>query len=128
MCLAVALQIWEGLVSSTPSTLGTSNLSVYQLDVCQLPNRRLNKRRCKRCYDRGVNEPCQSSWESPVVLVTWKYGTICFCVDYRKLNDVTRKDAYPLPRIDDTLDSLNLLQHPGSLLRILAGGYGSTGH
>ncbi len=56
--------------------------------------------------DRGVIEPCQSSWASPVVLVTKKDGTTCFCVDYRKLNDVTKKDAYPLPRIDETLDAL----------------------
>ncbi len=56
--------------------------------------------------DRGVIEPCQSSWASSVVLVTKKDGTTHFCMDYRKLNDVTRKDAYPLPRIDNTLDAL----------------------
>ncbi len=42
-----------------------------------------------------------------MVLVTKKDGTTRFCVDYRKLNDVTQKDAYPLPRIDDTLDALH---------------------
>ncbi len=57
--------------------------------------------------DRWVIEPCQSSWASPVVLVTKKDGTTRLCVDYRKLNDVTRKDAYPLPRIDDMLDALH---------------------
>jgi hypothetical protein len=40
------------------------------------------------------------------VLVKKKDGTLKFCVDYRKLNDVTVKDAYPLPRIDDNLDAL----------------------
>ncbi len=54
----------------------------------------------------GVIEPCQSSWASPVVLVTKKDGTTCFCVDYRKFNDITRKDAYPLLQIEDTLDVL----------------------
>jgi hypothetical protein len=36
-----------------------------------------------------------------------KDGTLRFCVDYRKLNNVTKKDAYPLPRIDDNLDALS---------------------
>ncbi len=40
-------------------------------------------------------------------LVTKKDGTTHFCVDYRKLNDIIRKDAYPLLQIDDTLDALH---------------------
>ena len=41
-----------------------------------------------------------------MVLVKKKDGSVRFCVDYRKVNSVTRKDAYPLPRVDDTLDTL----------------------
>jgi hypothetical protein len=53
----------------------------------------------------GVIEESESPWSSPVVLVR-KNGELRFCVDYRKLNDVTKKDCFPLPRIDDTLDTL----------------------
>ena len=41
-----------------------------------------------------------------MVLVKKKDGSVWFCVDYRRLNDVTEKDAYPLPRVDDNLDAL----------------------
>src|SRR5690606_16292547 len=42
-------------------------------------------------------------WSSPIVLVKKKDGSIRFCVDYRSLNSVTIKDAFPLPNIDNTL-------------------------
>ena len=56
--------------------------------------------------EKEVVEPSTSPWASPIVRVKKKDESTRFCVDFRKLNDVTRKDAYPLPRIDTTLDTL----------------------
>ncbi len=55
---------------------------------------------------RSVIQPSSSPWASPVLLVPNKDGSLRFYIDYRNVNSVTRKDAYPLPRVDDTLDTL----------------------
>ena len=54
----------------------------------------------------GIIRPSTSPWASPITLAPKKDGTTRFCVDYRKLNEVTRKDAYPLPHIQDVFDQL----------------------
>ena len=56
--------------------------------------------------ENDIIHPSSSPWASPIVLVQKKDGSVQFCIDYRKLNAVTTKDAYALPRIDDTLDTL----------------------
>ena len=55
----------------------------------------------------GAIRPSNSPWASAVVLVRKKDGKLRFCIDLRKLNNRTVKDAYSLPRIDETLDTLN---------------------
>ncbi|GBN93774.1 Transposon Ty3-I Gag-Pol polyprotein [Araneus ventricosus] len=61
----------------------------------------------KEMVDNGIIEESSGPWASPIVLVKKKDGSTRFCDDYRKLNEITKKDSYPLPRIDDTLDALN---------------------
>jgi len=56
--------------------------------------------------DNEVIRPSVSEYRSPVVMVKKKDGTFRFCVDYRKLNEHSKKDKYPLPRIEDLLDKL----------------------
>ena len=50
----------------------------------------------------GVIEPSNNPWASPIVLDRGKNGFTLFCEDFQKVNDCTRKDAQPLPRLDDT--------------------------
>ena len=62
-------------------------------------------RQVEELQKQGVIEPSDSPWAANVVLVKKKDGTRRFCVDYRGLNAVTINDAYPVPRIDETLDA-----------------------
>ena len=60
----------------------------------------------KELWNQGVIEKSSSPWSAAIVPVRKKDGSTRVCVDYRGLNAVTRKDSYPLPRIDATLDAL----------------------
>ena len=58
----------------------------------------------KNLLKKGYVTPSFSPWASPVLVVVKKDGTYRMCIDYRKLNAHTKKDAYPLPRIEDCLE------------------------
>ena len=95
------------------------NHSKHQIDTCGAAPIRQPYRRKPKAFEgeeetylkqqtkAGVVVPSTSSWASPVVLVRKKDGSVRFCVNYRRLNEVTIKDAYPLPRIDMVLDCLS---------------------
>ena len=60
----------------------------------------------KEMLDKGVIVPSKSPYSSPIVMVPNTDGTNRMCIDYRKLNEITTKDAYPLPRMGQTIDAL----------------------
>ena len=59
-------------------------------------------------------QPSNSLWSAPVILVRKKDGLTHFCVDYRRLSSITRKDSYPIPRVDDALDAFSSANSGGS--------------
>ena len=86
----------------------TSDAQPVHLSPRRIPQARREELRglLRDMLESDVIQQSDSPWSSPIVLAKKHDGTTRFCVDYRKVNEVTRKDAYPLPRVDDTLDTL----------------------
>jgi hypothetical protein len=64
------------------------------------------KEHIKELVENGFIHPSSSAWGAPMIFVLKKDGTQRLCMDYRALNEVTIKNKYPLPRIDDLFDQL----------------------
>ena len=64
-------------------------------------------RQLDEMLQRGIIKPSKSEWASPILMVKKKDGSLRFCIDYRKLNNVTKHDSFPLPNIQDCLSSLS---------------------
>ena len=77
---------------------------------------RVMDKELKEMLERGVVEPSKSPWSSPVVMVQKKdKQSYRFCVDYRQLNKITKRDAYPLPYVSHILDRLRNAKYLTSL-------------
>ncbi|GFW68698.1 hypothetical protein TNCV_530511 [Trichonephila clavipes] len=112
-------QEFEDVFSRNSSDIGHTTVTQHIIDTADYPPIKQHPRRLpfakqeevgtllREMQENDIIEPSSSPWASPIVLVRKKDGSTRFCVDYRKLNDVTKKDSYPLPRIDDTLDTLS---------------------
>ncbi|GFV89715.1 hypothetical protein TNCV_827071 [Trichonephila clavipes] len=109
---------FQSVFSRTSEDFGRTRLTKHRIDTGEHPPIKQHPRRLpftkqeevqkliKDMKNNDVIEPSSSPWASPIVLVRKKDGSTRFCVDYRRLNDVTKKDSYPLQRIHDTLDTL----------------------
>lgn len=64
------------------------------------------KKHIDQMLEQGIIQPSISEWASSPVLVRKKDGKMRFCIDYRALNKVTTKDAFPIPNIQDCIDTL----------------------
>ncbi|GFW00893.1 retrovirus-related Pol polyprotein from transposon 412 [Trichonephila clavipes] len=112
-------QEFEDVFSRNSSDIDHTTVTQHRIDTADHPPIKQHPRRLpfakqeevgtllREMQENDIIEPSSSPWASPIVLVRKKDGSTRFCVDYRKLNDVTKKDSYPLPRIDDTLDTLS---------------------
>ena len=114
------------------SELGCTSLVRHEIDTGECPPIKQHFRRVpfihrekiaqmmNEMLEHGIVRPSKSAWASPMVLVP-KDGQLRFCTDYRRLNAVTKKDQYPLPRIEDILDTLGGMHYFSTL--DLASGY-----
>ena len=110
---------YRDILALKPEELGRTSLVQHRVDtgdhapIRQRPYRVSETQRgiieehVTDMLNRGIIQPSTSPWASPIILVKKKDGTDRFVVDFRRLNSVTRKDSYPLPRIGDALDALN---------------------
>ena len=68
-----------------------------------------------KMLDLGVIEESHSPWSSPIVIVPKPDGSLRFCNDFRKLNDVSRFDSYPMPRADEMIERLGAARFVSTL-------------
>ncbi|KAJ7987593.1 hypothetical protein DPEC_G00328090 [Dallia pectoralis] len=125
--LARLLRSYSDVFSSGPTDLGRTGLVQHDILTTPGPTVKQQPRRMARdkqtaadqqvqqSLETGVARPSNSSWAAPIIMVKKKDETLRLCVDYRPLNERTIKDAYPLPRIQDTLDTLSTARYFSTL-------------
>ena len=125
--LANLLQSYGDVFSTGPTDLGRTSLVRHDIlttpgpPVKQPPRRMARDKQMaadqqvQQSLETGVAQTSNSSWAAPIVMVRKKDKSPRLCVDYRPLNERTIKDAYPLPRIQDTLDTLSTAKYFSTL-------------
>ncbi len=100
--------LYLGLLTAVTHRINTGAAGPVRQPVRRTPLglQEEEERHLNTMLEAGVVTPSASEWASPVVLVRKKDGGVRWCVDYRRLNSLTAKDAYPLPKIEECLDVL----------------------
>jgi len=104
--------MWDGHLGTISAAKHRIEVPVEARPVRGVPYRagprmrQVEKEHIEDMLAQKVIEPANSEWASPVVFAPKKDGSLRFCVDYRRLNELTPRDAYPIPRMDECLDSL----------------------
>ena len=85
----------------------TKSPNPVRLPPYRLPHayRDIVKKELKEMEQDGIIERSNSEWAFPIVLFQKKDGSLRMCVNYRRLNAITEADAYPMPRVDNLIDS-----------------------
>ena len=97
----------NGFCQAAPLQIVTQGEPIYQRPYrAPLTKRQEISKAVDDMLAEGIIRPSSSPWASPITLVPKKDGSTRFCVDFRKLNQVTKRDRYPLPRIDSILDQM----------------------
>ena len=106
-----------------PFTINTGNAHPIRQMPRPVPHHRKVEvdRQLDEMLEKGIIEPTDSEWASPILMVKKADGTLRFCVDYRKLNAVSKHDSYPLPNMNDCLSSLGRHSELYSTLDMTAG-------
>ena len=84
---------------------GTEPISIPPYRMAPAELREL-KAQLEEFLSKGFIRPSISPWGAPVLFVKKKDGSLRLCIDYRKMNRVTIRNQYPLPRIDELFDQL----------------------
>ena len=97
-----------GCTNITEHSIETGDSAAIRLPPYRLPHayHELVQWELAEMRRQGIIEPAISDWAAPIVIVKKKDGTIRLCVDYRRMNALSRVDSYPMPRIDEMIDRL----------------------
>ena len=102
------MKIW-GIVTSSNILFGPQPKSLFTCHNVLSPDNSWGE--VQKCLDtwlhQGIIRPSKSPYASQVVIMHKKSGKICLCIDYQKLNSITVRDAFPLPRIDEALQAVH---------------------